>query len=120
MGYETISFDTTKGYFQDIRESNPELFNYGSQRLKDTFGITNPNFEEIEVTEENIVNDTSTQQPTIEETKEERKIKVEQFNITIKSDNKMYFENGQKVTDQTTINKVNIRKELQDGTLRVS
>jgi hypothetical protein len=50
MGYETISFDTTKGYFQDIRESNPELFNYGSQRLKDTFGITNPNFEEIKVT----------------------------------------------------------------------
>ena len=47
MGYDTILFNLSKGYFQDIKESNPELFNYGSQRLKDTFGITNPNFEEM-------------------------------------------------------------------------
>jgi hypothetical protein len=32
----------------------------------------------------------------------------------------MFFDNGKEVTDQTIKNKVNIRKELQDGTLRVS
>jgi hypothetical protein len=47
MGYDTISFNLSKGYFQDIKESNPELFNYGSQRLKDTFGITNSGFKEV-------------------------------------------------------------------------
>jgi len=54
MGYDTISFNLSKGYFQDIKESNPELFNYGSQRLKDTFGITNPNFEETTIQEDSI------------------------------------------------------------------
>jgi hypothetical protein len=51
---------------------------------------------------------------------ENRTIKVEQFNITIKSDGKMFYDNGNEVTDQTTKNKVNVRKELQDGTLRTS
>jgi hypothetical protein len=50
----------------------------------------------------------------------ERQIKVEQFNITIKPDGKMFYENGNEVTDQTTKNKVNVRKELQDKTLRSS
>jgi hypothetical protein len=45
---------------------------------------------------------------------------VNQFNITIQPDGKMFFDNGKEVTDQTIKNKVNIRKELQDGTLRVS
>jgi hypothetical protein len=49
-----------------------------------------------------------------------RKIKVDQFNITIQPDGKMLFADGKEVTDQTIKNKVNIRKELQDGTLRVS
>lgn len=52
MGYNTISFNTAKGYFQDIKESNPELFNYGSQRLKDRFGITNLGFEEVPMEQE--------------------------------------------------------------------
>jgi hypothetical protein len=50
----------------------------------------------------------------------DRTIKVEQFNITIKPDGKMFYDNGNEVTDQTTKNKVNVRKELQDGTLRTS
>lgn len=50
----------------------------------------------------------------------ERNIKVEQFNITIATDGKMYYENGNELKDQTTKNKVNVRKELQDGTLRIS
>jgi len=49
-----------------------------------------------------------------------RTIKVNQFNITIQPDGKMFFDNGKEVTDQTIKNKVDIRKELQDGTLRVS
>ena len=32
----------------------------------------------------------------------------------------MFYENGNEVTDQTTKNKVNVRKELQDKTLRSS
>ena len=32
----------------------------------------------------------------------------------------MYFQNGNEVTDQVVMNKFNIRKELQDGTLRIS
>ena len=32
----------------------------------------------------------------------------------------MFYDNGKELTDKTTINKVNIRKELQDGTLRTS
>jgi hypothetical protein len=49
-----------------------------------------------------------------------RIIKVNQFSITIQPDGKMFYDNGKEVTDQTTKNKVSIRKELQDGTLRVS
>ena len=67
----------------------------------------------------------STQSSTSVESKtssipSERQIKVEQFNITIKPDGKMFYENGNEVTDQTTKNKVNVRKELQDKTLRSS
>lgn len=50
----------------------------------------------------------------------DRQIQVEQFKITIKPDGTMFYQNGNEVTDQTTKNKVNIRKELQDGTLRTS
>jgi hypothetical protein len=55
-----------------------------------------------------------------EATPTDRQIIVNQFNINIKPDGKMFYDNGNEVTDQTTINKVNIRKELQDGTLRVA
>ena len=51
---------------------------------------------------------------------EDRQINVNQFNITVTSDGTMYYDNGKEVTDQTIKNKVNIRKELQDGTLRTS
>ena len=66
-----------------------------------------------------------TQQSTSVESKtssipSERQIKVEQFNITIKPDGKMFYENGNEVTDQTTKNKVDVRKELQNKTLRSS
>ena len=32
----------------------------------------------------------------------------------------MFYANGDELTDKTIMNKVNIRKELQDGTLRMS
>ncbi len=51
---------------------------------------------------------------------EERNIKVDQYTFTIKPDGKIYFGNGKELTEQTIKNKVYIRKELQDGTLRVS
>jgi hypothetical protein len=62
-------------------------------------------------------------QEVIEEATPEQKpriIKVDQFNITLQPDGKMFFDNGKEVTDQTIKNKVDIRKELQDKTLRVS
>ena len=49
-----------------------------------------------------------------------RTITVDQTKITLDQDGKMYYGNGHEVTDQTTKNKVTVRKELQDGTLRVS
>lgn len=49
-----------------------------------------------------------------------RKIKAEQYTVTIEPDGRMFYDNGTELTDQTTINKVNVRKELQDGTLRQS
>lgn len=49
-----------------------------------------------------------------------RIINVNQFKITLKPDGSMFFDNGTEVTDQTIKNKANIRKELQDGTLRTS
>jgi alkylated DNA repair dioxygenase AlkB len=58
-------------------------------------------------------------QPVVLETKD-RQITVNQFNITLKPDGTMFYDNGKEVTDQTTKNKVNVRKELQDGTLRSS
>jgi hypothetical protein len=68
---------------------------------------------EVPTSAEPIVEDITPEQPL-------RTIKVNQFSITIQSDGKMFFDNGKEVTDQTIKNKVNIRKELQDGTLRVS
>ena len=50
----------------------------------------------------------------------DRQITVNQFNITVTPDGKMFYANGKELTDQTTKNKVNVRKELQDGTLRSS
>jgi len=58
------------------------------------------------------------EEPTVE--KKPRIIKVDQFNITLQPDGKMFFDNGKEVTNQTIKNKVDIRKELQDRTLRVS
>jgi hypothetical protein len=58
-------------------------------------------------------------QPVVSETND-RQITVNQFNITVKSNGTMFYDNGKEVTDQTTKNKVNVRKELQDGTLRSS
>jgi len=62
-------------------------------------------------------------QEAIQEAAPEQKsriIKVDQFNITLQPDGKMFFDNGKEVTNQTIKNKVDIRKELQDRTLRVS
>jgi hypothetical protein len=50
----------------------------------------------------------------------DRKIKVGEFDITVKPDGTMIDQDGKEVTDQITKNKVNVRTELQDGTLRVS
>jgi len=54
------------------------------------------------------------------ELSETRTIQVNQYKISILPDGRMFFSNGKEVTDQTIKNKVNIRKELQDGTLRIS
>jgi hypothetical protein len=51
---------------------------------------------------------------------EERNITVNQYTFTLKPDGKIYYGNGNELTEQTIKNKVYIRKELQDGTLRVS
>jgi hypothetical protein len=74
--------------------------------------VFNENFEKL-ITTQPTVEGVTPAQPL-------RTIKVNQFNITIQPDGKMFFDNGKEVTDQTIKNKVNIRKELQDGTLRVS
>jgi hypothetical protein len=59
--------------------------------------------------------------PVVNKTEpQDRQINVNQFNITVTPDGKMFYDNGKEVTDQTIKNKVNIRKELQDGTLRTS
>jgi len=51
---------------------------------------------------------------------EDRFIMVNQFKITVKPDGKMFYQNGNEVVDQTTKNKLNVRMELQDGTLRTA
>lgn len=45
---------------------------------------------------------------------------INQFKITLNADGSMFFDNGNEVTDQIIKNKVIIKKELQDGTLRKS
>jgi len=103
----------------DYSETN--LNGYTGQEMADMFSnagsipsniVFNENFDKL-----------ITNQPTVEDitpTQPLRTIKVNQFNITIQPDGKMFFDNDKEVTDQTIKNKVNIRKELQDGTLRVS
>ena len=49
-----------------------------------------------------------------------RVIKVDQYQITVQPDGKMLFANGTEVTDQTIMNKVDIKMAYQDGTLRIS
>jgi hypothetical protein len=106
----------------DYSETN--LNGYSGQEMADMFSNAGPIPSNI-VFNENFEKLVSTSaEPVIEEevTSEQplRTIKVNQFNITIQPDGKMFFDNGKEVTDQTIKNKVNIRKELQDGTLRVS
>jgi hypothetical protein len=55
-----------------------------------------------------------------EQFKEARIIQVNQYEISVLPDGRMFFSNGKEVEDQTIKNKVNIRKELQDKTLRIS
>lgn len=47
-----------------------------------------------------------------------RKFRVHSFNISLHPDGSMTYENGNPVTDEVTKNKVMIKKELIDGTLR--
>ena len=91
----------------------------GSYRVTITMRRVMP-LEEGMPTSPNIISETSTPtQPVVTETND-RQITVNQFNITLKPDGTMFYDNGKEVTDQTTKNKVNVRKELQDGTLRSS
>jgi hypothetical protein len=55
-----------------------------------------------------------------EQFKEARIIQVNQYEISVLPDGRMFFSNGKEVEDQTIKNKVNVRKELQDKTLRIS
>lgn len=47
-------------------------------------------------------------------------ISVDHYTITVKPDGRMFFKDGGEVMDQTIKNKASVRKELQEGTLRVS
>ena len=49
-----------------------------------------------------------------------RTIQVDQYKISVLPDGRMFFTNGKEVTDQTIKNKVDIKKEYQDKTLRIS
>jgi len=49
-----------------------------------------------------------------------REIKVNQYTFILKPNGEITYSDGKILTDETIINKVNIRKELQDGTLRTS
>lgn len=57
---------------------------------------------------------------SLQPVKVDRLIPVHHMKITVKVDGSMFHENGTPVIDQTTRNKVNIRMELQDGSLRTS
>ena len=94
---------------KEVSTEKHSLLYVGISRASEYLGINadNPlNFYDI------------TDQPVAEQ--KSRVIKVNQYQITIQPDGKMLFADGKEVTDQTIKNKVNIRKELQDGTLRVS
>jgi hypothetical protein len=52
--------------------------------------------------------------------RKDRMFEIDQYKITLKPNGEMFFENGSKVIDQVVKNKVNIRRETQDGTLRTS
>jgi hypothetical protein len=78
-----------------------------------TSGVSQP------VTETQEVPDGQTSEAVVEKI-EDRLISINQYTFTIKPDGKMFYANGDELTDKTIMNKVNIRKELQDGTLRMS
>lgn len=67
-----------------------------------------------------VVRTTTQPSTSVEKQIQDRQIKVDQFNLLVKSDGTMFYDNGKEVTNQTIKNKANIRKELQDGTLKVS
>jgi len=56
----------------------------------------------------------------VQEQVPDRTVKVHDFSIVVKPDGKMYYANGNDLTDQTTINKAKIKMEYEDGTLRMS
>ena len=105
----------------EFLRDNPEF----GKRFIDSFlnsdkaeGETMSEYAQTLLDQNEILADTA--QLSLFEGKEDRKINVNQFNITVTPDGTMYYDNGKEVTDQTIKNKVNIRKELQDGTLRTS
>ena len=80
---------------------------------------TRPTQQQTPVTETQEIPDGQTSEVVVEKV-EDRLISINQYTFTIKPDGKMFFANGDELTDKTIMNKVNIRKELQDGTLRMS
>jgi hypothetical protein len=64
--------------------------------------------------------DGQTGEVEVQEQVPDRTIKVHDFSIVVKPDGKMYYANGNDLTDQTTINKAKIKMEYEDGKLRMS
>jgi hypothetical protein len=83
----------------------------GKQAIRDVYATT---FKST--TPEQVVPETPVDPSSV------RIIKVDQYNIAIAPDGRMYYNKGygREVEDQTIKNKVSIRKELQDKTLRIS
>jgi hypothetical protein len=99
------------------------IFDNGFEKVQLTLsGLGNkgsaPEVEDSVIVE--LLDKTNVSSPTAPSLSNVRKIQVDQFDISIRANGKMYYSNGNEVTDKVTQNKVNIRKELQDGTLRTS
>ena len=111
-GMTTATFDMIAGM---MIANDPNVNNYIAGPV-----ATRPTQEEAPVSETQDVPDGQTTEVVVEEELQDRLISINQFTFTIKPDGKIFYANGNELTDKTSINKVNIRKELQDGTLRMS
>ena len=104
----------------DTQEITPQQKQQAQQRFQEYVNATGK--QDIEGFKKFVTQPSTSQTTTAVKpgTLQDRVVTVAQFKISVKPDGRMFYDNGNEVTDQTTKNKVQVNIEVQEGIVRIS